>query len=515
MTTQGVLPFRYEREATASGMTALAGLPPYLELGVVSGLTDSIRRHLQVCSLKEQGWTDTQIVMSLVLLNIAGGDCIDDLRILEKDAGLGKVLRRVGFSGHPRKERREQERRWRKERQRAVPSPSVVFRYLPAFHNPAEEAKRVVGQAFIPAANEHLQALRQVNTDLLCFAQRKSPQTEATLEMDASIVETYKQNALFSYKGSQSFQPLSVRWAELALVALSEFRDGNVPAGYQNLRVLQETLETLPEGVKKVYFKSDTAAYQKDLLSYCAEGKNEQFGVIEFAIGVDVTAEFKKAVAEVEAKEWQPLEREMDGQKIATGQEWAEVCFVPTWTALSKKGPTYRFLGIRELLSQRELPGMEAQTPFPTLSLGEKSYKLFGVVTNRDLPGDKLIWWSRERCGKGEEMHSIMKGDLAGGHLPSALFGANAAWWGIMVLAFNLNSLMKRLVLPEEWEPKRLKAIRFGLINLAGRVMSHSRQLVIRLNGNHPAYQLLMQVRQRLKVMWQTTDTIALASGPP
>ena len=49
--------------------------------------------------------------------------------------------------------------------------------------------------------------------------------------MDASIVETTKQDALFSYQGSQSFQPLSVRWAEMALVAYSEFRDGNVPAG--------------------------------------------------------------------------------------------------------------------------------------------------------------------------------------------------------------------------------------------------------------------------------------------
>ena len=32
MIAQGVLPFRYEAELTASGMTALAGLPPYLEL---------------------------------------------------------------------------------------------------------------------------------------------------------------------------------------------------------------------------------------------------------------------------------------------------------------------------------------------------------------------------------------------------------------------------------------------------------------------------------------------------
>ena len=267
--------------------------------------------------------------------------------------------------------------------------------------------------------------------------------------------------------------------------------------------------------MRKVYFKSDTAAYQIDLLRYCAEGQNERFGVIEFAVGADVTEEFKKAVREVEEKEWHSLKREVAGEEKDTGQEWAEVCFVPTWAGLSKKGPSYRFLAIRELLTQKEFPGMEAQLPFPTMNWGEQKYKLFGLVTNRDLAGDELIWWSRERCGKGEEMHAIMKHDLAGGHLPSAHFGANAAWWEIMILAFNLNSLLKRLALPQGWEPKRLKTLRFGFINVAGRVVSRSRQLIIRLSGSHPAYQLLLEVRRRLQALWTTSEEAALAPGPP
>ena len=62
-------------------------------------------------------------------------------------------------------------------------------------------------------------------------------------------------------------------------------------------------------------------------------------------------------------------------------------------------------------------------------------------------PGDRIIWWLRERCGKSEEVHAVMKNDLAGGVLPSALFGANAAWWTIMLIALNLNVTMKRQVL--------------------------------------------------------------------
>jgi hypothetical protein len=89
-------------------------------------------------------------------------------------------------------------------------------------------------------------------------------------------------------------------------------------------------------------------------------------------------------------------------------------------------------LAIREPFAQAELPGMEAaQLPFPTMLFEQRRYKVFGVVTNRTAAGEEVIHWHRERCGKGEEVHSVMKSDLAGGQLPSGLFGVNAAWWAI------------------------------------------------------------------------------------
>ncbi|ACN15699.1 hypothetical protein HRM2_26050 [Desulforapulum autotrophicum HRM2] len=87
--TQGVLLFKYEEEKTQTGMTALAGLPVYLDLAKVIGLSKSIQKHLKVRK-NSQGWTDSQIVLSLVLLNLAGGYCVDDLKILEADEGFWK-----------------------------------------------------------------------------------------------------------------------------------------------------------------------------------------------------------------------------------------------------------------------------------------------------------------------------------------------------------------------------------------------------------------------------------------
>ena len=218
----------------------------------------------------------------------------------------------------------------------------------------------------------------------------------------------------------------------------SEFRDGNVPAGHDQLRVLRESLEYLPAGVEQVLLRSDTAGYQWELLRYCAEGRDERFGVIEFAVGVDVTPEFREAVAEVDDDQWHELYRQTeDGRRVHTGQQYAEVCYVPNSIGHSKNGPEYRFIAIREILRRPTLPGME-DSSVRTVQMSDGGwYKVTGVVTNRDLAGDELIGWYRQRCGKGEEVHGVVKDDLAGGRLPSGRFGANTAWWAIVVLAFN------------------------------------------------------------------------------
>src|ERR1700734_2803979 len=82
-----------------------------------------------------------------------------------------------------------------------------------------------------------------------------------------------------------------------------------------------------------------------------------------------------------------------------------------------------------------------------------------GGGPNLKTAGEQVIWWLRERCGKSEEVPSVIKSDLAGGQLPSGLFGANAAWWALTILSHNLNAAMKRLVLGKGWMTKRMKAM--------------------------------------------------------
>lgn len=494
---QGALPFHYEIDGKDSGMTAFAGLPIFLDLIKVSGMHKAIRRHVQLAG--QQGWLDMQMLLALVFLNLAGGDCVEDIERMEADAGLALLMREIERGLLTRKERQSLTRRWRKTRTRSFPSPGSLRSWLEGFHDADTMERQSMGSAHIPDAGSALRGLWAVQAQLVAFLQTHARCKTATLDMDATLIETHKRTALFSYKHFKAYQPLNSWWAEQQVMLHSDFRDGNVPAGHDHLRVLKESLvKARQAGVETVLLRADTAAYREELLRYCAEAKDPHYGRIEFAVSAKVTDAVRQAACSVEDDAWQPLVRIKDGEAFETGQEFAEIVYVPSWAGHSKKQPDYRFIAIREPLRQLDL-GDADQLPFPTAQFADKGrYKLFVIVTNRDVPGEELIAWHRERCGKSEEAHAFLKNDLAGGQMPSGKFGANAAWWTISILSHTLTAVMKRLVLGEEWMTRRMKALRFHLFNLAGRVLRHARQLRIRVTARGRSFAMLVAARQRI-----------------
>ena len=107
----------------------------------ISGVVKSIARNLR---LRQAGWDDTSVILSLILLNLAGGTSVEDIDRLEQDAGLRRIMVFAHYIHLPRRERRKREREWLKaekrgEYKRAFPSTSSIFRYLDRFHNPETE----------------------------------------------------------------------------------------------------------------------------------------------------------------------------------------------------------------------------------------------------------------------------------------------------------------------------------------------------------------------------------------
>ena len=115
----------------------------------------------------------------------------------------------------------------------------------------------------------------------MSFVQSRLALRSSHVGHDATLVETHKQQALYSYKKYKAYQPLI--WAEA--------EDSARVSGRQRTCWLSATA-SVDRSVgasalcgDKVMLRSDAAGYQHELLRYCAEGK--RFGVIEFAVGLN------------------------------------------------------------------------------------------------------------------------------------------------------------------------------------------------------------------------------------
>mgnify|MGYP001586575439 CR=1 FL=1 len=161
-------------------LTALGGLPLVAQTFRTLKLHESVERHVEV-KQRARGFSESEVVESLMLLHGAGGDCVDDLRRLKADEGLEPML------GH------------------AIPSPEMVRSFLERFHSDvvievAKAARKPHQLAFIPEETAPLEGLARVNDDLLREMGRRMPSERiGTVDQDATIQESRKKEALPHY----------------------------------------------------------------------------------------------------------------------------------------------------------------------------------------------------------------------------------------------------------------------------------------------------------------------------
>jgi hypothetical protein len=480
-----LLPYKYEEAKTSANLSGFAGLPVFLDFLHSLRFDRALRQSLDTAEPADCLWKPSAIVTNLLLLNLAGGDNVDDLRRIQADPGMSRLLEKFYETGLNAPALRKYRELKRRQAAGSVPAASTVFRFLKQDGVIGLEG-RGQGKAYIPVPGQTAEQLCACNTQLISALCANRAYDSITLDADATLIETHKRDALYSYKGFAAYQPLNVWWAEQRVMLYTEFRDGNVPADYPLKPVMERTLSCLPKTDKPVFFRSDTAGYQIDLLKFCDDSK------IQFAVGCPISKEFRKAVRELPNYAW---------RKLDAKHQYAEVCFVPSSLATTKaRRYGFRYLAMRESMQEQltlfDTP--ESEYPFPVIELNGNRYKIHALVSNRDIAAAEVIKWYYKRCGNSEEAHAILKNDLAGGILPCNHYHANAAWWWIAVLAHNIHSAFKMLCCDESLQTSRLKWIRFHIINIPGLVLEHGRRLIVRLNAGESAYGLLSGIRQAI-----------------
>ena len=412
-------------------ITGHAGVPLVIELFRASGAAAVMDAQVQL-KQRARGLSVSQTAESLFALWSAGGERCEDLKQLVKDQALEMLL------GH------------------AIAPSTTVRDFLERFHAEDLPLLQAGAAASVPAASAALQGLGASNRQLVVWGQQRTPERTATLDVDGSIYETHKRSALTSYEGTPGYQPVTVLWAEKDLIVHEEFRDGNVPAKSGNWRVVRAALEQLPAGIEQRFLRGDAGLYEQELMNNLEREK------VGYAISAPMSRELAARIGELEDEEWLEFGRERDAVR-----QWAEVDYGPT--SGGQGAARRRYLAIRVLKTQG------------TLFADGSDRRHFAVVTNLDWEGERLINWHREKAGTIEHAHDVLKNGLAAGNFPSGKFGANAAWFRLNVMLYNLLSLLKRETLPGEFHTAKPKRLRFVLINTVGRLVRHAGETLLRV----------------------------------
>jgi len=448
---QGILPFVL-KQAKRVAVTARAGLPLVVETIRALGV-DEVAGATLAPPKRQRGFTPAHKREALVTLLAAGGERGEDVRVLAEDKGLEQLL------GAP------------------FPSPDALLDFVGQFHDPTCWEKRPPEKkAWVAPESAGLRALEAVNRALVARGAERSV-TQATIDHDGTIIEAHKRDATIAYEGTRGFQPLVAVWAEQQLVVADEFRDGNVAGGEDPLSSVQRAFANLPPWVVERRFRADSAASYTPLLKYLVR---EQIG---FAISADMTRELRACCTAVANQRWALLEtREREQVDVA------EVEFTPgDWP---RAAWPLRYIALRFTPRQQEL-------------LESRGVTYHAVVSNRDeLDAAHLVRWHREKAGTIEHVHRVLKDELGAGILPSARFGANAAWFRLNALTFNVLTVLKRRALPERFRDARPKRLRYELFTLGGELALHQRQLAVRVPVGDQRLQEIVAARQRLLAMY-------------
>jgi hypothetical protein len=448
---QGILPFVLV-QAERDDVTARAGLPLVVETMRAMGVDELAAKELPEPK-RERGFAPEQKLEAIVTLIAAGGDRMEDVRVLSEDKGLEKLL------GAP------------------FPSPDALLDFIGQFHDPkCFEDRPPDKKAWVPPESEALRALGAVNRELVARGADRSV-TQATIDHDGTIIEAHKRDAKVAYEGTRGFQPLVAVWAEQQLVVADEFRDGNVAGGEDPLTSVQRAFANLPPWVTERCFRADSAAYYTPLLKYLVKEK------IGFAISADMTKELRACCTALPSERWALLDtREREQVDLA------EVEFTPgNWP---RDAVPLRYVALRFTRRQQEL-------------FESKGVAYHAVVSNRSaLDAAEIVRWHRQKAGTIEHVHRVLKDELGAGVLPSARFGANAAWFRINALTFNVLTVLKRCALPERFRDARPKRLRYELFTLAGELVVHQSQLSVRVPVADQRLQEIVDARGRLLAMY-------------
>jgi hypothetical protein len=314
-----------------------------------------------------------------------------------------------------------------------------------------------------------LYGLERVNQRVLKWEMKHDGIKGYTLDIDATGIEAERHSAKMTYKGFKGYMPMVGHIAENGLVVGDEFRESTIVPATRNLAFIKHCVRQMPKGKRIKALRYDSAAYQAEVINYCeSEG-------IEFAIGTDLDEAVLEAIKAIPDKEWRLYKNGYIAETIHS---------------MNKTKEAFRLIVIR-----RPYQG--------TLFVEEEvSVKYTVIATNRIESSEVVATWYNQRGECSENRIKELKIGFGMERMPCGQFEANAIFFRIGSLAYNLFRLFILKTLGESWHRHQVQTVRWRLYQIAGKIVFHGGQVFLKVRRG--LCQLFTDIRLRI---WEFATT--------
>lgn len=287
-----------------------------------------------------------------------------------------------------------------------------------------------------------------------------------TLDIDATGIKAEKEEAKVTYKGYKGYMPIVGHLAENGLILTFEFREGNESPGSRNLEFYRKCKASMPSGKKIKRLRADSASYQAKLLD-----EVEEDGV-KYVVGADLDVAVRAAIKTL---------RDKDYVKYRDG-EVGETIHI-----MNKGKYPFRLIIFRK---------------FKERNLFEKDeYEYYVYATNwerEEKSAKEALEFYFHRGEDSENRIKELKLDFGTESLPCGQFEANAMFFAIACLSYNIFKMFTRTALPKGFWKRRAVSVRYYLYNIAGRVVETGRSLWLKVRKE--SYELFEEIRRKIEM---------------
>ena len=257
---------------------------------------------------------------------------------------------------------------------------------------------------------------------------------------------------------------------EAGICIYDEFREGNVAPAFGVKAFYLECKKRMPAGKVIRRYRADSASYHAELFNQLEADR------VRYAITADQDKAVKKAISGIKETEWKEPIR-------GCGYTLAE-----TVHCMEKTKEAFRLVIKREVRRQREL-----------FEEKEEPYFYHVVATNwaeEEKSSQEVVDWHNQR-GQAENFNKEVKIGIGMERMPCGQSWANAVFFRVGVIAYNLFIGFRRLACPESWAKHTIATFRWKMVQVAGRIVKHAGQLVLKLMVDVEKLELFRGIRRK------------------